>query len=321
MKWVGGCLAIVLLAWPAARGEEPNKEKSAKERYDALVKEFQTKQREIIAQYQKTKGEEQQKLLQQYFGLGKDYADKFFKLAEEDPKSDVAKDALFWIVQNGSESGVFQKASEKVGALIAEMQLKELSQKLNAIQPNPSILDAVLKRADKDAKEASAADLIAWAATRASYLPAGQKAAQTLIEKYPDHSAIPQVLNALSRSNSPDAEKTLRKLSESSTNQNIKAAATLALAKVLANRVDSLGDNPAEGDKVTAEAEKYFKAAIELYKDNAAQKKAAESGLKALAIRPGKEAPEIKGPDLDGKDFKLSDYKGKVVLLDFWGNW
>ena len=38
-------------------------------------------------------------------------------------------------------------------------------------------------------------------------------------------------------------------------------------------------------------------------------------------IRVGKEAPEIKAPDLDGKEFKLSDYRGKVVLLDFWGHW
>jgi peroxiredoxin len=28
--------------------------------------------------------------------------------------------------------------------------------------------------------------------------------------------------------------------------------------------------------------------------------------------------PEIDGEDQDGKQFKLSDYKGKVVLLDFW---
>jgi cytochrome oxidase Cu insertion factor (SCO1/SenC/PrrC family) len=34
-----------------------------------------------------------------------------------------------------------------------------------------------------------------------------------------------------------------------------------------------------------------------------------------------KAAPEITGEDVDGKKFKLSDYKGKVVLLDFWGNW
>jgi hypothetical protein len=35
----------------------------------------------------------------------------------------------------------------------------------------------------------------------------------------------------------------------------------------------------------------------------------------------GNMAPPIKGVDLDGKSLRLSDYKGKVVLLDFWGNW
>jgi thiol-disulfide isomerase/thioredoxin len=34
-----------------------------------------------------------------------------------------------------------------------------------------------------------------------------------------------------------------------------------------------------------------------------------------------KEVPDIEGEDLDGKAFKLSDYRGKVVLLAFWGNW
>ena len=32
-------------------------------------------------------------------------------------------------------------------------------------------------------------------------------------------------------------------------------------------------------------------------------------------------APDIEGPDLDGATFKLSDYRGKVVVLDFWGDW
>jgi cytochrome oxidase Cu insertion factor (SCO1/SenC/PrrC family) len=35
----------------------------------------------------------------------------------------------------------------------------------------------------------------------------------------------------------------------------------------------------------------------------------------------GKPAPEIEGEDIDGNPFKLSDYRGKVVVLDFWGNW
>ncbi len=35
----------------------------------------------------------------------------------------------------------------------------------------------------------------------------------------------------------------------------------------------------------------------------------------------GQPAPEITGKDLDGTAFKLSDYRGKVVMLDFWGDW
>ncbi|HIA62051.1 MAG TPA: redoxin domain-containing protein [Planctomycetes bacterium] len=40
---------------------------------------------------------------------------------------------------------------------------------------------------------------------------------------------------------------------------------------------------------------------------------------KALSI--GKVAPEIEAEDIDGVKFKLSDYRGKVVVLDFWGDW
>ncbi len=38
-------------------------------------------------------------------------------------------------------------------------------------------------------------------------------------------------------------------------------------------------------------------------------------------LKIGQVAPDIKGTDIDGTSFKLSDYRGKVILLDFWGNW
>jgi thiol-disulfide isomerase/thioredoxin len=41
--------------------------------------------------------------------------------------------------------------------------------------------------------------------------------------------------------------------------------------------------------------------------------------LRSLAV--GKVAPEIEGQDVDGKPMKLSDYRGKVVVLVFWGTW
>jgi hypothetical protein len=49
------------------------------------------------------------------------------------------------------------------------------------------------------------------------------------------------------------------------------------------------------------------------------QAKGALFAMRFLSV--GKEAPEVEGEDADGKKFKLSDYRGKVVLLDFWGHW
>jgi hypothetical protein len=41
----------------------------------------------------------------------------------------------------------------------------------------------------------------------------------------------------------------------------------------------------------------------------------------ALGPSVGDMAPDISGVDIDGIPFKLSDYRGKVVMLDFWGLW
>ena len=38
-------------------------------------------------------------------------------------------------------------------------------------------------------------------------------------------------------------------------------------------------------------------------------------------LQIGMIAPDIVAADLDGVEFKLSDYRGKIVMLDFWGDW
>jgi hypothetical protein len=38
-------------------------------------------------------------------------------------------------------------------------------------------------------------------------------------------------------------------------------------------------------------------------------------------LRPGRPAPEISGKDMDGAAMTLGDFRGKVVLLEFWGYW
>jgi thiol-disulfide isomerase/thioredoxin len=49
-----------------------------------------------------------------------------------------------------------------------------------------------------------------------------------------------------------------------------------------------------------------------LFKDNAAS---------YFALSPGMPAPEIELPDSTGNIVHLSDFKGKVVYIDFWGTW
>ena len=43
------------------------------------------------------------------------------------------------------------------------------------------------------------------------------------------------------------------------------------------------------------------------------------TGTRGLEV--GDMIPEVSGKDLDNIKFKLSDYQGKVVMLDFWGDW
>jgi hypothetical protein len=41
----------------------------------------------------------------------------------------------------------------------------------------------------------------------------------------------------------------------------------------------------------------------------------------AEGLAVGTKAPEIQGQDVAGIPFKLSDYRGQIVILDFWGQW
>ena len=75
-----------------------------------------------------------------------------------------------------------------------------------------------------------------------------------------------------------------------------------------------------------AEAEQLYEQVVAKYGDIKGRRltmgeraKAALHEMRDLAV--GKMAPEIQGEDSAGKPFRLSDYRGKVVVLDFWGHW
>ena len=42
---------------------------------------------------------------------------------------------------------------------------------------------------------------------------------------------------------------------------------------------------------------------------------------KSGVVNIGSQAPDFSLKDENGKEVKLSDYRGKVVVIDFWGHW
>ncbi|WP_371497714.1 TlpA family protein disulfide reductase [Kitasatospora sp. NBC_00374] len=48
---------------------------------------------------------------------------------------------------------------------------------------------------------------------------------------------------------------------------------------------------------------------------------AGKGGIDTAEISVRNTAPEISGASLSGGDVKLSDYRGKVVVLNIWGSW
>ena len=83
---------------------------------------------------------------------------------------------------------------------------------------------------------------------------------------------------------------------------------TVDLKKI---RVDAL-------KQFTIAASKY--GAVRTYKGELSELAGREK-FKIEHLSVGGVAPEIIGEDLSGKPMKLSDFRGKVVLLDFWGDW
>lgn len=55
---------------------------------------------------------------------------------------------------------------------------------------------------------------------------------------------------------------------------------------------------------------------VRQYAEGAAKEIAAQE-----AVQPGKPAPDLIGLNPDGQEIKLSDLKGKTVLIDFWATW
>ena len=57
------------------------------------------------------------------------------------------------------------------------------------------------------------------------------------------------------------------------------------------------------------------------YRDRSLSEVADAELFQIKFLQVGRKAPDISREDVAGVAFKLSDYRGKVILLDFWGHW
>lgn len=80
-------------------------------------------------------------------------------------------------------------------------------------------------------------------------------------------------------------------------------------------------------EKAALDSERYrvAKAALLAARESARDPALREELMAPIDLRErfaiGAVSPDIEGLDLDGAPFRLSDHRGKVILLSFWGDW
>jgi hypothetical protein len=186
--------------------------------------------------------------------------------------------------------------------------------------------------ADANLKTPVAAQALEWVVQNDRATSNAYHAVEQLITDHGSSVELGRACSTLPYDGSAHAEELLERIRTQSPSPGVRGRATFALAECwmlaserqtaldahgarlscveCANRADGLLDEVAR----TYADEEYF--ANRTLGDAA---RVTLLQLRRVAI--GKIAPEIDAEDLDGVRFKLSDYRGKVVVLDFWGHW
>jgi hypothetical protein len=216
----------------------------------------------------------------------------------------------------------FRKAqSEAIKAIREAKNDQDREKAIEIYQKKPQeFVGRFLELAQKNPKEQAAFDSLQFIIMNAPSGPDADKAVEILFR---DHQAKLGTLNKSMRYlRSGAAEKFLRTGLEKATEHKDQGELTFALAQYLKNKSLNPKLSKDELEKINKEMEELFVRVTEKFADVGNYAKEAEPELFEIRnLSVGKTVPEIQGEDLDGKKFKLSDYRGKVVMLDFWGHW
>jgi hypothetical protein len=163
-----------------------------------------------------------------------------------------------------------------------------------------------------------------WIVTRTAISSGGKPLEQSLEMLLKHHVQHPDMGNLCARlaySNAKQTDALLEAVMEQHKSRDVRAFACMGYAgrhKRIAER--------STNDHAAGLALQAYQRILDNYADVKYGRRdiaeIARGGIYELKfLSPGKMAPEIEGEDLDGVKFKLSDYRGKVVMLDFWGHW
>lgn len=222
----------------------------------------------------------------------------------------------------------------------------EQARLLNEANPAREISTRFLKIAKKYPGTQAARDavLFAVAQTRGKQK---DEAMNHLLDHYSERVQLAKIADSLTDEiPSPAIENWFHKIIAKATESTDRAHSINAYAKYV-RQIDfykkTLSYNPAYANRLPAEQLNYInrprteaqkeqlssmlRAAIDEYsnlgfRNDTTYGEIAKRELFELEhLQVGCVAPDIEGHDLDEIPFKLSDYQGKVVMLDFWGHW
>jgi peroxiredoxin len=198
--------------------------------------------------------------------------------------------------------------------------------------------------------DAETAPGVSWLVTQAAGYDEGKEALKLLGNAYAASAGIAQAVKSLEFYPRETAEPMLLAIREKNPNATEKAAATYALGVQYFRIFDSAAGVPPPQEEccgngavatgsaqpvqlLTPEAQAAKAKAMDYFQEVVAQYPTAEIQGFPLAdqaskmmfemtnLSVGVQAPEIEGKDVDGNAFKLSDFRGKYVMLIFWGGW
>lgn len=142
--------------------------------------------------------------------------------------------------------------------------------------------------------------------------------------RHPNDEQIGEMCQQLAARSMP-AEKLFRVLIKKSDSRDTKGLALLGLGRALSERSNNETDE-AKRERLRKEAKESLQGVVRKYADiELGSQKLSDLAnddlfeLEHLAV--GLPVPDLEGDDLEGATFKVSDYRGKVVLLDFWAHW